>query len=89
MGDGLNRFLGDTPGRTLVKLIVVSLVVGFVMHTFGIYPTDLLDWVRNLFTDLWRTGFRAFGRFGDYLVFGAAVVIPVFILIRLLSWRKS
>ncbi len=27
MADGINRFLGDTPGRTLVKLIVVSLIV--------------------------------------------------------------
>ncbi len=40
MADGINRFLGDTPGRTLVKLIVVSLIVGFVMSVFGlIRPT--------------------------------------------------
>jgi hypothetical protein len=89
MGDGLNRFLGDTPLRVAIKLIVVSLIVGFVMHMLGIYPADILYWAQDFVGDLWRTGFRALGRVGDYLLIGAAVVIPVFILIRILSWRKS
>lgn len=89
MGDGLNRFLGDTPLRVAIKLIVVSLLVGFAMHTFGVYPTDILFWAQDFIDDLWRTGFRALGRVGDYLLIGAVVVIPVFILIRILSWRKS
>ncbi|MDH6265665.1 hypothetical protein M2360_001055 [Rhizobium sp. SG_E_25_P2] len=89
MAEGFNRFLGDTPLRVAIKLIVVSLLVGFAMHTFGVYPTDILFWAQDFIGDLWRTGFRALGRVGDYLLIGAVVVIPVFILIRILSWRKS
>ena len=89
MGEGLNRLLGDTPGRTLVKLAILCVVVGFVMSTFGLYPMDIVHWIRRTFFDLWRNGFAALGRVGDYLILGAAVVIPVFILLRILNWRKS
>jgi hypothetical protein len=89
MADGLNRVLGDTPGRTIVKLVVLCIVVGFVMNTFGLYPTDILIWIRHSFLDLWRNGFAALGRVGDYLLLGAAIVIPVFILLRIVNWRKS
>ncbi|MFY8101925.1 MAG: DUF6460 domain-containing protein, partial [Allorhizobium sp.] len=80
MADGINRFLGDTPGRTFVKLIVVSLIVGFVMSVFGLDPADLLNGVRYFLIDLWYTGFDALGRVGQYLLIGATVVIPAFIL---------
>jgi hypothetical protein len=33
-------------------------------------------------------GFSAVARFADYLILGAAVVIPAFILLRILSYRK-
>jgi hypothetical protein len=89
MADGLNRFLGDTPVRTMVKLVVLCVVVGFVMSTFGLYPMDILLWVRRFFIDLWRSGFAALGTVGDYLLLGGAIVIPIFIALRILNWRKS
>lgn len=89
MAEGMNRFLGDTPGRTAIKLLVISVVVGFVMSALGLYPMDIVQWLRHVFVDLWRSGFAALGRVGDYLLLGAAVVIPLFIVIRILSWRKG
>ena len=88
MSDRVNSFLGDTPGRTLVKLIVVSLIVGFIMTVFGIYPIDILEGIRHFFLELWYRGFAALGRVGDYLILGATIVIPVFVVLRLLSFRK-
>jgi len=88
MADGINRFLGDTPGRTLVKLIVVSLIVGFVMSVFGLDPMDLLEGIRFFIIDLWYTGFDALGRVGQYLLIGATIVIPAFILLRLFASRS-
>jgi hypothetical protein len=89
MADGLNRFLGDSPGRTLIKLLVISVAVGFVMSSLGLYPMDIVNWIRASLYDLWRSGFAAIGRVGDYLLLGAAVVVPVFIILRLLNMRKS
>ena len=89
MSGKLTQFLGDTPGRTLVKLIVISFIVGAVMSAFHWYPMDIVYAARDFLVNLWNLGFKALGRFGDYLVLGAAVVIPVFLVIRVLSYRRS
>lgn len=89
MSEPVNRFLGDSPGRTVVKLVVVSLMVGFAMSASGLYPMDILIWTKDFIVELWRNGFAALGSIGDYLLLGGVVVIPVFIVIRLLSFRKS
>ena len=89
MSDGLNRFLGDTPLRVLVKLLILSVVAGFLMSVFGLYPDDILYAVRNFVLDIWHSGFAALGRIGDYLLLGAVIVIPIFIVIRLLTFRRK
>ncbi|MEZ2131130.1 MULTISPECIES: DUF6460 domain-containing protein [unclassified Sinorhizobium] len=88
MSDQVNRFLGDSIGRTVVKLLVVSLIVGFVMTIFGWAPLDLIYGIRHFVLDLWHRGFAALGHIGDYLLLGATVVIPVFIVLRLFSYRR-
>lgn len=88
MSGKLTQFLGDTPGRTLVKLIVISFIVGAVMSAFNWYPLDIVYAVRDFLVNIWNLGFAALGRFGDYLVLGAVIVIPVFIVLRVLSYRR-
>jgi hypothetical protein len=88
MSDQVNRFLGDSIGRTIIKLLVVSLIVGFVMAIFGLTPWELIYNFRDFVVHLWRQGFSALGHVGDYLMLGATIVIPIFIIIRLFSYRK-
>jgi hypothetical protein len=85
----VNRFLGDTVGRTIVKLVVISILVGMVMNVFNIFPLDIVYAFRDFIVNLWEKGWAALGRFGDWLVLGAMVVIPVFILLRLLNYRRG
>ena len=59
------------------------------MSAFHWYPMDIVYAVRDFLVNLWNLGFKALGRFGDYLVLGAAVVIPIFLVIRVLSYRRS
>jgi hypothetical protein len=84
----LTRFLGDSPIKVFLKLLVVSFLVGIVMTAFGWSPFDVLYGIRNFFVDLWNLGFRAVDRFVGYILLGAAIVIPAFILLRLASYRK-
>ena len=84
----MTRFLGDTPLRVLLKLLILSFIVGMVMSAFDWTPWDLLRNARDFFVTLWEAGFDALGRFGEYLVAGAAIVVPLFLLLRLLSWRR-
>ena len=43
----VNRFLGDTPFRVFLKLLIVSFLVGIVMSAFGWSPFDVLQWVQT------------------------------------------
>ncbi|AZN70800.1 hypothetical protein D5400_05500 [Georhizobium profundi] len=88
MSGRVTRFLGDTPGRTLVKLLVVSFIVGVVMNVMGWYPLDIYYFVRDFALYLWDLGFDAFGSVGNYLILGAMVVIPVFLILRIVSYRN-
>ncbi len=88
MNGSLTRFLGDSPLRVLLKLIVVSFIVGIAMNTFGWTPYDLYWSVRDFFWNLWNMGFAAIDRFVAYFLLGAAVVVPVFIILRVLSYRR-
>lgn len=84
----LARFLGDTPGRVLVKLVVVSFIVGLVMSAFGWSPMDVIYGIRDFFLRIWNMGFAALDTFVGYFLLGAAVVVPAFIILRLLSYRR-
>ena len=79
----LTRFLGDTVLRTAIKLAVLSFLAGFVMVYLDWRPRDVFAWIGDLFAGLWDMGLDSI----EYLVLGAAVVVPLFLLIRLLSWR--
>jgi hypothetical protein len=84
----LSRFLGDSPLRVILKLLVVSFLVGLVMNAFGWSPFDVIYGVERFFLDLWNLGFHAFDRFLGYILLGGAIVVPVFIVLRLASYRK-
>jgi hypothetical protein len=88
MAGNVSGFLGDTPGRLIAKLIIVSLIVGVAMSAFGLSPLDIYQTIRNFIMRLWDMGFSAFGKFADYLLLGACVVVPAFIVIRLFSYRR-
>ena len=83
-----NRFLGDTPLRVALKLVFVSFVVGIVMATFGWSPWDVFYRIESFVLGLWDMGFEAIYRFWTYFLLGAAVVIPVFVILRVLSYRR-
>lgn len=88
MAGDVNRFLGDSPARTVLKLVVVSLIVGFLMAIFGVDPWDVIYSIRNFILDIWHSGFAALGKIGDYLILGATIVIPIFIILRIFSYRR-
>lgn len=81
--------MGDTPFRVFLKLAVISIVVGVVMRSFGWSALDVVRGIRNFIARIWNMGFDALGQFADYLLLGAAIVIPAFILLRLFAMRKN
>lgn len=84
----LTRFLGDTPLRIFLKLLVVSFLVGIVMSYFGWSPYDVFYQMRDFVLQIWNMGFKAIDRFMGYFLLGAAVVVPAFVVLRLFSYRR-
>ncbi|WP_367716156.1 DUF6460 domain-containing protein [Nitratireductor sp. GISD-1A_MAKvit] len=84
----LTRFLGDSPLRVIIKLLIVSLIVGFVMSAFNWSPFDVFYALRDTVLHLWNMGFEALGRFASYIVLGAVVVVPAYLILRLMNYRR-
>lgn len=83
----IRRFLGGSPISVLVKLIVVSFVVGALLMWLHISPADVFAELSDLADRLYALGFRSLRDFGTYIAAGAAIVVPVWLIIRLMSYR--
>lgn len=88
MSNAVTRFLGDSPLRVAVKLIVFSIIAGVVMSTMGWTPRAIFRAMGDFFSGLWNLGFEAIYSSLEYFLLGAAVVVPVFFIIRLLNFRS-
>lgn len=83
--DPLVTFFGGSPGGVIVRLIVLSLFVGFVMTWLGLSPNDLLRSAERLFRDARFNSADMFRSILAYTLTGAAVVIPIWLLMRVFS----
>ncbi|UXM95388.1 DUF6460 domain-containing protein [Bartonella sp. HY329] len=88
MGRWLQSFLGDTPGRVLVKLLIFSLIIGALLNFFGWTPVNVFERLWDTLVHLWHSGFSSASQLFSVIFVGAAVVVPIFIIIRILSLRK-
>lgn len=79
----LSRFLGDSPLRVLVRLIFLSFLVGVVMAAIGLEPLDLVNSAIRFVQDVWATGFETIEKALHYLLLGAVIVVPIFLISRL------
>ncbi len=86
-GTGLRRFLGGAPIVVAARLAVVSLIVGILLMWLDIRPDDVYREIAALFDSLWALGFRSLRNFGTYLVAGAVIVVPIWLILRLFSFR--
>ena len=88
MPDWITRFLGDTPGRTLMKLAIVSFVVGIIMSALNFTPWEVWEAIRDFAIQLYDLGFEAIWRIARYFVWGAIVVVPIFLALRILRFGR-
>lgn len=84
MADGsINRFLGGSPGAVLAKLIFLSILVGAFLSLFGLTPPDIIRGIKSLIDRVLDLGFGAVREILRYLVYGAVIVVPLWLLMRL------
>jgi hypothetical protein len=85
MTNAVSRFAGGSPAMVAVRLVVVSFVVGIVLETFGFDPTTLLTEVVRGVKRIVELGFSDMRQVGRILLTGAMVVIPVWLVLRLVD----
>ncbi|HZL31852.1 MAG TPA: DUF6460 domain-containing protein [Pseudolabrys sp.] len=83
--DTVTRIFGGSPLGVLVRLILVSILVGVVLSALGLNPFDIWNSVERLFRSIWNMGFDAFRWVWGYFLLGAVIVIPIWLIIRLVN----
>jgi hypothetical protein len=81
--DPLSRFLGGPPLAVLGRLVLLSVLVGVILSAIGFDPRNILDSIEHLFLHIWNMGFDAVLWVWRYFLLGAAVVVPIWFLVRL------
>jgi len=82
--DNLMRFLGGSPLAVVLRLVVLSIILGLVLSALGFSPLDIVASLRALATRIYNTGFDAVIWAWRYFLLGAVIVFPIFLVMRLL-----
>jgi hypothetical protein len=80
----MQRFFGGPPLTVLFKLVLLSILVGVVLKVIGLDPLNILRSIEDLIQTVWNMGFDAVLSLWRYFLLGAVVVIPIWLVLRLL-----
>ena len=89
MADTIARFLGGPPLSVLARLLMLSLIVGALLMWLEIHPAEIIYNVERLFRRLWNLGFGAVRVVLEYVIAGAVIVVPIWLVLRLLNAGRS
>lgn len=84
----LRRFLGGSPAAVFVKLLFLSILVGAVMAMLGVTPGLLFWHAYDTLRALADLGLETFHDFGRWILAGAVVVVPLWLLSRFFAVSK-
>jgi hypothetical protein len=85
MSNGVSRFLGGSPLAVLAKLVLISILVGVILSALGLDPLNIVRSLQRLILSIWDMGFDAVRWLWGYFLLGAVIVIPIWLLVRLLN----
>jgi hypothetical protein len=85
----LARLVGGSPMAVALRLITVSFAVGFLLDAFGLDSSALINEAVGAARRIVEYGFSDLRRFGRILLTGAMVVVPVWIVLRLIDGGRS
>ena len=84
MSNNFSRFFGGPPLAVVVKLILLSILIGVVLSALGLDPWNIVSSVRRLILSIWDMGFDAVRWLWQYFLLGAVLVIPIWLILRLM-----
>jgi ABC-type antimicrobial peptide transport system permease subunit len=86
------RVIGRSASGTILRLIVASIAVGAILAVFDISPIrfwqGIFDSVRGLIAAIGDSFGEIIVNLTTYLLLGAAIVVPIWLVMRLLRGRR-
>ena len=86
--NAVTRFLGGKPGAVILKLAVISVIVGALLHLAGLSPVELFRGLGAMIRGIVGTGWDAVSNIAEFALYGAMVVVPIWLIARAVSARK-
>ncbi len=83
--DTVTKIFGGSPLAVFGRLVLVSILVGVILSALGLDPFDIWNSIRRLIRTLWDMGFDAVRYVWRYFLLGAVIVIPIWIIVRLIN----
>jgi hypothetical protein len=83
-GGGVSRIFGGSPIGVLMRLALLCVIVGLVLDQLDINALQLFRMAVDWIEDLIRNSADVIKLIGRYFLIGACVVIPIWILMRVL-----
>ena len=85
----LARFFGGPPLSVILRLVLLSILIGVILEVLGLDPWNIIDSLRTLVVRIWEMGFDAVRWLWRYLLLGAAVVVPIWLIVQLMRAAKG
>lgn len=83
----MTRFFGGSPVSVLLRLVILSVVVGVILAALGLDPRNILTSLERLVRSLFSFGFETFESLWRYFLLGAVVVVPLWLIMRVFGRR--
>ena len=85
----VTRFFGGPPLSVIFRLLLLSILIGVILEVLGLDPWNVIDSLRRLLLRIWDMGFDAVRWLWRYLLLGAALVVPIWLVVRLMRLAKG
>src|SRR5512133_4088195 len=85
----VSRFFGGPPLSVIFRLILLSILIGVILEVLGLDPWNIIDSLRRLVLRVWDMGFDAVRWLWRYLLLGAALVVPIWLIMRLMGVARG
>jgi hypothetical protein len=84
-----NNAPSPSTAATITQLILWSIVVGVILSALGITPFNIVDRIGLILRNIYDLGFGAVHWAVQYFLLGAIIVVPIWIVSRLLGGRRG
>jgi hypothetical protein len=78
----MQRFFGGHPLAVILRLVIISIITGIALTAAGFDPRDLYAAIPDLIQAIYDLGFSWVVTVFQYLLLGAVIVVPVWLLVR-------